>query len=181
MLPRTLVRWTMRAALNKSCFWHFFEKKTKKHSKTKNNFTFVSQMFSEQKHFHFKKKFLLFRNHIHFCVQIKIFSFRKQKQFYFRFKNLSFRKCFLKKTFLFLKNLFSFSKHFHFWSRAIGARYRHRRICKSSLLKWKYWPSTEGGTYKPRPQNWCEFFRFVLRSVSETKWKCFQNENKIFL
>jgi len=25
--------------------------------------------------------------------------------------------------------------------RATGARHRHRKICKSSLLKWKRWPS----------------------------------------
>jgi len=25
-------------------------------------------------------------------------------------------------------------------SRATGARHRHRRICESSLLKWKHWP-----------------------------------------
>jgi len=56
-------------------------------------------------------------------------------------------------------------------SRTTGARHRHSRICKSNLLKWKHWPSTEaeGGTHGPRPQNWCDFFRFVLQSVSETK------------
>ena len=54
-------------------------------------------------------------------------------------------------------------------SRAAGARHRRKRICKSRLLNWKHWPSTEGGTHGPRPQNWCNFFRFVLRSVFETK------------
>jgi len=58
-------------------------------------------------------------------------------------------------------------------SLATRARHRHKRICKSSLLKWKYWPSTQGGAHGPRPQNWCDFFRFVLRRVSETKVKVF--------
>jgi len=61
-------------------------------------------------------------------------------------------------------------------SRATGARHRHRRICESSLLKWKHcWPSTEDGTHGSRPQNWCDFsffakcFRNKSESVSETK------------
>ena len=37
------------------------------------------------------------------------------------------------------------------WSRAIAAKHRHRWICKPSLLKWKHWPSTEGGTHGSRP------------------------------
>jgi len=55
-------------------------------------------------------------------------------------------------------------------SRATGARHRHRRICKSSLLKWKHWPSTEGGTHGAQPQNWCDFFNFFA--------KCFRNKSE---
>jgi len=54
-------------------------------------------------------------------------------------------------------------------SQATGASHRHRRICKSSLLKWKHWPSTEGGTHGPRPQNWCDFFSFFFEVFP--KWK----------
>jgi len=57
------------------------------------------------------------------------------------------------------------------WSRASGGKHRRRRIYKSSPLKWKRWPSTEVGTHGPRPEKWSDFFRFVLRSVSETKKK----------
>jgi len=46
-------------------------------------------------------------------------------------------------------------------------------ICKSTLLTWKQWPSTEVGTHGPQPENWYDFFRFVLRSVSLTKVKFF--------
>jgi len=45
-------------------------------------------------------------------------------------------------------------------SRATGARHRHRRISKSSLLKWKLWPSTEGST--------------------KQKWKVFPKRKYIF-
>jgi len=30
----------------------------------------------------------------------------------------------------------------------------HRRICKSILLNWKHWPSTEGGTHGPQKWAW---------------------------
>jgi len=56
-------------------------------------------------------------------------------------------------------------------SRATGARHRHKTICKSSLLKWKHWPSTEAGTHGPRPQNWCDVF-----SIGYTK--CFRNKSE---
>jgi len=38
----------------------------------------------------------------------------------------------------------------------------HRRICKSSLLKWKRWPSTEGGTHGPRPEKLMRIFFEML-------------------
>jgi len=66
-------------------------------------------------------------------------------------------------------------------SRATGARYRRRRICKSNLLKWKHWPSREGGTHEPRQQNRCNFLRYILLSVSETKEKVFPKRKKNFL
>jgi len=47
------------------------------------------------------------------------------------------------------------------WDRELpaGARHRHRRICKASLLKWKHWPSTQGDTHGQRPEN---LMRFVF-------------------
>ena len=54
-------------------------------------------------------------------------------------------------------------------SRPTGTRHRHRRICKSNLLKWKHWLSTKGGT--PRPQNWCDFFSICFT-------KCFRNKSE---
>jgi len=59
------------------------------------------------------------------------------------------------------------------WSRATGARYRQRRTCKSSLLKWKHWPSTEGGTHGPRPE---KLMRFVFDLLFFAKWKCFRKK-----
>ena len=64
-------------------------------------------------------------------------------------------------------------------SPATGARHR-RRICKSSLLKWKHWPSTEGGAHGPRRKNRCDFFRLVLRSVSEINVKVFLKRKQNF-
>jgi len=65
-------------------------------------------------------------------------------------------------------------------SRATGARLRHRRICKSSLIKWKHWPSTEGGTQGPQPQNWCDFFQFFCQVFRKQTWKCFRDKNIFF-
>jgi len=61
------------------------------------------------------------------------------------------------------------------------ARHRHRRICKSSLLKRKHWPSTEGGTHGARRKNWCDFFGLFYEVFPKQKWKCFRNKNKNFL
>jgi len=63
-------------------------------------------------------------------------------------------------------------------SRATGARHRHGKSANQAFSKWKHWPSTDGGTHGPRPQNWCDFFRFVSRSVSETKVSV--SEKKLF-
>jgi len=32
----------------------------------------------------------------------------------------------------------------------------------------------------PRPQNWCDFFDLFYEGFPKQKWKCWQNENKIF-
>jgi len=65
-------------------------------------------------------------------------------------------------------------------SRATGARHRHRRICKSSLLKWKHWPSMEDCTHGAQPQNCCDFFQFFCEIIQKQKWKCFWNESIFF-
>jgi len=61
---------------------------------------------------------------------------------------------------------------------ATGARHRHRGICKSSLLKWKHWPSTEGGTHGAQPQKLMRFFFDLFYEVfPKGKYRFFQNEN----
>ena len=61
-------------------------------------------------------------------------------------------------------------------SRATGARHRHRRIRKSSLLKWKHWPSRRVARMDHNHKTDTTFFNFFAKcfvnkseSVSETK------------
>jgi len=70
-------------------------------------------------------------------------------------------------------------------SRDTGARHRHTIICKSSLLKWKHWPSTEGGAHGPRPEKLMRFvfdlllIYFFCKMKVFPKWKytCFWKDN----
>jgi len=62
-------------------------------------------------------------------------------------------------------------------TRATGARPRHRRICKSSLLKSKHWRFEEIGTHGPRPEKLMRLFSDLLY-VFFAKWKCFRNKSE---
>ena len=83
-------------------------------------FPFISQIFSIQNHFRFKKILFSFRKHFHFCLPFKVFSFQKQKQFYFRFENTFISLMFSKqKHFRFKKNYFRFENTFTFVSKTL--------------------------------------------------------------
>jgi len=59
-----------------------------------------------------------------------------------------------------------------------GTRYRHRRICKSSLLKWKHWPSTQGGTHATTRKSDAICFRNAFDLLFFAKRKSFRKKSE---
>jgi len=153
-------------------------------------------MFSRQKHFRLKKKInvvsetlsLLFRKH--FAKQIEKESYNfcgrgpcvppsvEDQCFHLRRLDLQILLC----------RCLAPDSVGATRSRATGARQRHRRICNSSLLKWKHWPSTEGGTHGHDHKTDAIFsvcftkcFRNKSESVSETKINVFLKRKCFYL
>ena len=120
---------------------------------------------------HYSNTDRLHHNHYSPCAQSIRFSWRKT------YHSLTLRHKLLYATSS-VKHTIHLLYARHLARGPLFAHPWHRRICKSSLLKWKHWPSTEGGTNGPRPEKLMRFVFDMPLMNFFYKMKCFRKKSE---